>query len=264
MKKHLLAGLLALAPHALAAHEFWIEPETYAVAPGGRIVADLKVGEDFAGSTFSFNPRSFSRFDMAQAGAPEPVPGRPGDRPAVQIEAPGAGLLIFAHETEPQQVTYSAMADFEAFLAHKDWSQLRAVHEARGWPEAGFAERYTRHVKSLVAVGDGSGTDRVLGLQTEIVALANPYTDAAETLPVQVFLEGAPRADAQVELFEKAPDGSVTVSLHRTDAEGVATLPVSAGHSYLVDAVVIRPLEPSATAPELWESLWAGLTFAVP
>lgn len=264
MKKHFLAGILILAPHALLAHEFWIEPEAYQVAPGAQIVADIKVGENFAGSTFSFDPRSFLRFDMAQSGAPQPVPGRPGDRPAVQIEAPGAGLSVFAHETRPQRLTYSAMADFEAFLAHKDWSQLRAVHEARGLPEADFGERYTRHVKSLVAVGDGAGADRELGLQTEIVALANPYTDAGETLPVQVFLEGAPRADAQVELFEKASDGSVTVSLHRTDAKGIAALPVSSGHSYLVDAVVIRPREPSAAAPEVWESLWAGLTFAVP
>jgi len=65
---------------------------------------------------------------------------------------------------------------------------------------------------------------------TEIVALANPYTDDLSAgLPVQVFYDNAVRADAQVELFAKSADGSVEITTYRTDANGIATLPVQPG-----------------------------------
>ena len=126
-------------------------------------------------------------------------------------------------------------------------------------------ERYSRYGKALIAVGDGAGADREAGLETEIVALANPYTDdLSDGLPVRVLYQGAPRADAQVELFAKSPEGEVEITLLRTDAEGVALLPVTPGQVYLADAVVVRPLEPVAEDDPVWESLWASLTFKVP
>ena len=63
-------------------------------------------------------------------------------------------------------------------------------------------ETYRRYAKSLVAVGDGKGSDRDVGLDTEIIALANPYTDdVSGGLPVLVTLYGEPRKDAQVETY---------------------------------------------------------------
>jgi hypothetical protein len=85
-------------------------------------------------------------------------------------------------------------------------------------------------------------------------------------MPVRVLYRGAPRADEQVEIFEKAADNSVTVSTVRTDAGGVAVIPVKPGFTYMLDSVVLREPE-AALAAELdvvWESLWANLTFAVP
>ena len=114
-------------------------------------------------------------------------------------------------------------------------------------------------------MGDGAGADAEVGLVTEIVAEANPYTDdMSGGFPIRVLYNGAPRADAQVELFARPPSGEVEVSLHRTDADGRVTLPVRPGYSYLADAVVLRPMEPQAEKDPVWESLWASLTFAVP
>jgi hypothetical protein len=55
------------------------------------------------------------------------------------------------------------------------------------------------------------------------------------------------------------------ITLHRTDADGIASLPVK-GFSYLVDAVVLREptAELAAEAEIAWETLWAALTFGVP
>ena len=74
------------------------------------------------------------------------------------------------------------------------------------------------------------------------------------------------RADTQLEIFDKAPDDTVVITTTRTDSDGIAVVPVIAGHSYMLDAVVLR--EPSAELASgteaVWETLWANLTFGVP
>lgn len=260
-----LFALATLLPAALAAHEFWIDTQDWQVAPGADIVADIRVGEAFKGSAYSFLPPRFRRFDIVQGDIVTEVTGRAGDRPALNMAAPAEGLAVVVHVTSDYNLTYREWDKFVNFVTHKDWVPLLDEHKARGLPETGFRERYSRYGKSLIAVGNGAGMDRALGLETEIVALANPYTDTLDGgFPVRVFYQGAPRGGARVELFEKAPDGSVSIILDRTDADGTAMLPVKPGHTYLVDSVVIRALEPAEDTDPVWESLWASLTFQVP
>ncbi|MFA8387724.1 MAG: DUF4198 domain-containing protein [Pelagibaca sp.] len=256
---------LACLPVSLSAHEFWIDPVEYSVASDGTLVATLRVGENFAGAEQPYLDRSFERFDMQCAGRLAPVPGRAGDRPALNVAAPRDGLCVIIHQTTDYLLTYNEWQKFVDFVEHKDFDGVLAQHAARGLPESGFVELYSRHAKSLIAVGDGAGRDAKVGLLTEIVAEANPYTDnMAGGLPIRVLYNGAPRADAQVELFARPPSGRVKVTLHRTDANGRVILPVQPGYAYLADAVVLRPLEPRAENDPVWESLWASLTFAVP
>ena len=66
------------------------------------------------------------------------------------------------------------------------------------------------------------------------------------------------------ELWDRAPDGTVTVTLHRTDSTGHALLPVASGHVYMVDAVAMLETAPEAPRNAVWHSLWAALTFEVP
>ena len=110
-----------------------------------------------------------------------------------------------------------------------------------------------------------AGGDARMGLRTEIVALANPYTDdLTGGVPVQLWLDDAPRADVQVEVFAKSPDGAVAVSLARTDAEGIVRLPVAAGMRYMIDAVVLEAVAPDQPTNPEWRTLWANMTFGVP
>ena len=260
-----LALIACLLAGPATAHEFWIAPQAHDVPAGGELVADLRVGEKFEGSAFSYVPPNFTRFEVLMGGTATGVPGRAGDRPALRMAAPGEGLAIVVHQTREYALTYDDWAKFVRFAEHKGFPQVIDRHLARGLPREAVKERYTRFAKSLIAVGDGAGADREVGLLTEIVAEANPYADdLSGGLPVRVLYEGAPRVDAQVELFDRAPDGSVSVTTARTDAEGRAILAVAPGHSYLADAVVMLESEPTARNPAAWQSLWASLTFAVP
>lgn len=248
-------------------HEFWIDPPEFQLPAGSVVVADLRVGEGFSGSAQPFLPMGTRRFEVLLGEDTLPVEPRIGDRPALNRLVPGEGLAIAVHVTGDSTLTYADFAKFESFVTHKDAAWTLEAHRERGLPDEGFREVYSRYAKSLIALGSGAGEDREIGLETEIVALENPYTDEmSDGIDVAVFFRQAPRSDAMIEVFERAPDDSVTVSTVRTDETGRAIVPVRPGHRYMLDAVVMR--EPSAELAEerdaVWESLWANLTFSVP
>lgn len=249
----------------LQAHEFWIDAEDYTVAPGAPVTASFRNGENFVGGALSYIPGRTARFDMISGDAVSEVPARMGDNPAVALDSASEGLLILVHETTDRIVTYREWARFLRFVEHKAFEGVPDAHRARGLPEDTFRESYRRYAKALIAIGDGAGADRPVGLKTEIVAEANPYTDdLSGGMPVWVLLDGAPKAGAQVEMFDRGPDGEVEVTRHVADETGRVVLPVAPGHDYLLDSVAIEPLEPAADGDPVWKTHWAALTFAVP
>ncbi|WP_223421227.1 DUF4198 domain-containing protein [Tateyamaria pelophila] len=258
-----LAFWCAICASVATAHEFWLEPGAFQVAPGDQITAQLKNGQKFEGMSLSYFDRNIARFDVVMGDVVTSVDGRMGDSPALDIPASETGLVVVVHETTPSFVTYKEWEKFAAFAGHKDFADIYARHEANGFGPVPFKERYTRHAKALVAVGDGAGADRAMGLKTEFVALTNPYAPGFDgTMRVQLLYQGAPRVDAQVEVFDRAPDGAVTITLHRTDADGIAAIQVTPGHDYLFDGVVLATADDSEEA--VWDTFWAALTFGVP
>ncbi|PJI91847.1 putative GH25 family protein [Yoonia maricola] len=262
-----LALIFSLIAAPVVAHEFWIEPTAYQVSADTNLEANIVNGQEFTGAKLAYLPQRFVNFVLFAGEASARVEGRPGDMPALQQAPVADGLNIAAYQATNSVVSYETWEEFQTFVTHKDFGDVRSLHDARGLPDNGFTEVYSRHAKTLIGVGDSQGADRRVGLETEIVALTNPYTDTLDGgFSVQVYYRNDLRPDTQVEVFEKAPDSRVTISLYRTDADGIATFPVKPGYSYMVDAVVLR--EPSerlaAQSGAVWETLWANLTFGVP
>ncbi|WP_432816888.1 DUF4198 domain-containing protein [Sulfitobacter sp. JB4-11] len=267
-----LARLCFVATLALAvpasSHELWIAPLEYQADSGGNLQAHFRNGEGFEGTTLSYFDQRSTRFEMIVNGDTTKLTPRPGDKPAFTLpDGTPDGLIIVAHETTSSSLTYRDWEKFLKFAAHKDFADAGADHIAAGWPQDKFKESYTRHIKALMTLGDGAGSDQTVGMATEFTALTNPYApDFDGQMQVALTYQDAPRPDAQVEVFDRAPDDTVTITLHRTDADGRATIPVTPGHEYLFDAVVLRPADNPDADPEqpLWETLWAALTFKVP
>jgi hypothetical protein len=66
-------------------------------------------------------------------------------------------------------------------------------------------------------------------------------------------------------MYSKASSGELRASVHYTDADGIAILPIAAGSEYMLNAVIFRqPHERHRDPNAVWETLWANLTFAVP
>ena len=248
-----------------AAHEFWIDPTVFAVGSGEAIEAQLRVGEAYLGAAQPYLPRNFARFDVVSGDLTRQVQGRMGDIPALIMAGLPDGLAVVVHETAGQNLTWPTWERFVDFAAHKDLGDVAAMQDERGLDREGVRELYFRYAKSLIAVGEGAGGDARMGLRTEIVALANPYTDdLTGGVPVQLWLDDAVRADEQVEIFERAPDGTIVITTQRTDADGIARVPVRPGHDYMVDAVTLEPSDPFLDTDPEWVTLWANLTFSVP
>ncbi|MDF3349414.1 DUF4198 domain-containing protein [Sulfitobacter sp. KE34] len=266
----IIFSILSAAP--AFAHEYWLSPVNYQVESGEKIAAHFRNGEEFTGAAFPYLPNRLTRFEVKIGGKEVPLSPRAGDSPALSLPAPeGDALVVAVAETTPSKVTYEDFDKFLRFAKHKDFPKAESDHRANGWSTEKVVESYTRHVKTLIALGAGAGQDAPNGMATEFVALTNPYAaDFAGKMKVALLYQGTPRANAQIEVFDRAPDDSVTITLHRTDAAGEALVPVTAGHEYLFDAVVLRAAaEAQASAgydPDqpVWETLWATLTFAVP
>ena len=242
-------------------HEFWIEPERFQVETGAPLTAQLRNGERFKGSAIPYFPKRTARFELIRDGEVMPVGERTGDIPALETTAAGDGLVVILHETGPTLLTYQTWEKFAGFAEHKGFAEIRARHEARGLPMENFKETYRRFAKALVAVGTGEGSDADMGMETEFVSLSNPYNqDFNQHFRARLLYQGAPRGDAQVEIFERSPEGEVVITTARTNGDGVVTVPVTPGHDYLLDAVVLREADGEA----VWETLWASLTFGVP
>jgi len=223
----------------------------------------LRNGEEFEGVGLAYFERRIARFEVIQTGVRVPVTARMGDNPALDMSLPGDGLAVVVHETQPSFVTYQDWEKFDTFAVHKDFGDWRVQHDQLGFGDPPFKERYTRYAKALMAVGDGAGSDTRTGMLTEFVALTNPYAPGFDgVMRVALHYGSFLRENAQVEVFDRAPDGTVSITLHRTDANGVAAIPVRPGHEYLFDAVVLEPI--GAGEDAVWDTFWAALTFAVP
>lgn len=246
-----------------SAREFWIEPHQYHIPGGAPLIANFRFGQNFTGESRAYMPRKSSRFDVIHQGQTTEVTPDKGDLPALHSIAPPSGLLVILHETLPASLTYRRWDTFQAFARHKRFPGIHARHLARDLPKSGFTESYTRHVKTLVGVGAAEGTDTQTGMEIEFVALTNPYTDdPSGGFVVALYYQGAPHKNAQIEVYDRNPDGLVTVTLEHTDDTGQAIIPVQSGHEYLLDAVKLR--EPVGNDSAAWETLWAALTFSVP
>lgn len=266
IKNLALTIFVSIAAAPLLAHEFWIDSEKFQVETDENIVAYTKNGQDFQGIDLAYFTKRAARFERIENGVTRPVQARLGDSPVFDKPVNEEGLFTLVYQTNPERLTYREWEKFDKFARHKAFGDVLTQHRARDLDEDLFIEAYSRFAKALFAVGNGAGADAPRGLEIEIIALKNPYTDDVSAgLPVKVLYREMPRVNAQVEVFERSNKGETEITTVQTDDQGIALIPVKSGYSYLLDNVVLR-----APSPELaektgavWETLWAALTFEV-
>jgi len=259
----LCSSTLVALTGRLAAHEGWLEPDAYHVAPGDSVRLSLRVGENFTGEARPLNTERTAALQHFSAG------GRTDERPrlpappgvtAVEVPLTAPGTHLFALDGQPNTIELPA----DKFLAYLTEEGLDAVVQARrdcGREQTPGRERYRRCVKTLVRVGpvsDGTFAVRT-GQRLELVPVTDPLAArAGATLALTVLFHGQPLAHADVRAWSSPGPDRVTLK-GRTDANGVVTLTLPHAGSWLIALVHIVPLK---DVPDLdWESSWASLTF---
>lgn len=269
LKKYFQTAIIPffLLASPVSAHEFWLGPLDYTLEPGQKMQVEIRIGQDFKGNEFSFNPNQFFDYSLTDFTGKTAIDGRLGDMPSVEMVPPNEGLIVLNHFSTAMLLNYKDDGKFEGFLdsAGLDW--VLEKHIERGLPLFGFGEAYTRFAKSLVAVGTGVGSDVATGMPLELVALANPYTDEiANGLPVRLLWHGVGLPNIKIKVFHRLPDGeTVEQSYVTTNRSGLVSIPNNGPGDYLISGVhMIQPTQEDTerTGAE-WHSLWASMTYAI-
>ncbi len=260
------AFLLVFALPALA-HDMFLRPDTHWVAENGKVLVRLLNG------TFVRSENSITRDRLIDVAVVAPT-GRTaldtalwsvkGDTSTFTLTTGKAGTYVLGTSTRPKVLGLSA-AEFNTYLADDGVPDELAARKRDGRLGEPSRERYHKHVKALVQVGatpsEHFGT--VLGYPAEIVPLQNPYALArGGSLSVRLLSGGKPLAGQFVQYGGRtASGGRVAQRNTRSDASGVATIPLDRAGTYYVKFIHMQRLTGDAEAN--YESRWSTLTFAM-
>ncbi len=234
------------------AHDFWVNPDSFAVSVGASTALSMQVGHGDARRTSPIPSRRIQRF-AAWTPAGEVIDLR-GDGRLAPLE-PGLHLLVL--ETDADALSHLPADRFNAY-----------VREEGLWPAAAargrdVIERYRRVAKALIQAGaPGEGgqdlaTKRV-GLPLEIV-LVEPPADGA-TLAAQVMYKGRPLARALVKLTDLDHDAQPAAA-QVTDGEGLVHLRRPPPGRWLLNVVWTTPLDGDAGID--FDTIFSSLSFGI-
>lgn len=260
------AAALLAAP--AAAHDFWLQPDRFHVAPGDEVAVALLIGEPGAVEPWALEWRKVASFqDFApdhmfdlQASL-DPLEGRAPAAGRVDarltLSMPGTHMLAFA--------SHHALSDlpadeFAAYLEHEGLAGVIAYRKRMGTEGQRGRELYSRRAKALVQVGPTptDSVSRPIGQTLEIVPERNPLLLApGDMLSVRVLFHGKPLAGVSVVLESLAADARHATPT-RSDAQGRAAFPVPAWGAHKINVVWGHPIaDPRAD----YETIFASLTF---
>ena len=177
-----MAGLLLLVvTGALAAHDLFLKPDNFFVAPGGTVTVRVLNG------TFSKSENAVARDRLRDIslvtpdGVTHPDTSAWDDRSdtttsVLHVRVGASGTYVIGASVRPRELKLEAK-DFNAYLASDgvpDVLETRRRNDELGAPAR---ERYSKHVKALVQIGDRrtEGYATALGYPAELIPLDNPY-----------------------------------------------------------------------------------------
>jgi len=272
-----LLRLVALSATAFVAssaraHDQWLEPERRPFPTGATANVALHVGEAPASDEEKvFERAKFTQLFVRSRNGPVDLLGttKEGARPVIALDGLGKGeFLVVADrarvliELEPTK--------FEAYLVEEGLADVTRERAARGETNKPGRERYTRHMKSLVHVGDvvdhglaAAAQGQHLEILVETPAAARGHD---KSLNARVVLDRRPLAGAAVQLSVRTASGPRHLD-GRTSGDGrVSFAHPPAGFAILHLVHMRRCLEPdgSPCRDADWESAWGSFSFDLP
>ena len=256
------------------AHEFWFEPVTVPLAAGDTARLDLRVGEFFEGEVMGFSAtqtaalRQYSASGSKDLRALLPPPSR-GAVATLNLPLPAPGSYLFAFDSQPNQISLAADR-FHAYLHDEGLDFIKTQREAAGTAEKPGRERYRRHVKTLLRVGDAASAgaapataDKTYATRTgqrlEIVPSNDPLAmKPGDALGLQVLFDDKPLAGALLKAWNRQ-GGQTLIIRAKTSVDGKATFNLPYAGGWMISVVHMVPVKGAKDID--WDSLWGNLSF---
>ena len=269
MVKRLGGALVVLAILAtiVLAHDLFLKLDTYFVPPGTAVRVAVLNGT-FAKSEGSVTPdrlRDLSlvgptgRRDLPHA-AWEPS----GDTTWLTVTTGAAGTYVIGASLLPREIALKA-SDFNDYLKEDGIPDVLDARTRAGELKRPARERYQKHVKAVLQVGDtrSDAFATVLGYPAELVPLTNPYAlRVGDTLALRCLVDGNPVARQLVIAGGERGGTPMPEISARSDSAGVVRFALGARGRWYVKFIHMVPSTVPGDSVN-YESKWATITFEI-
>lgn len=257
-------ALVAVGAGVALAHDMFIKLDSFFLPPHSTVQVPLLNGT-FALSENSITWDRVLDAGIVTAGSRRAIGGEhwtaEGDTTFLAVTTGNPGTYVIGVSTAHRDFGLAA-ADFNAYLEHDGIPDVLEARERDGELEVDVWERYAKHVKAIVQVGDtpSGGWDMVLGYPAEIVPLANPYElGIGDELAVRCLVDGKPVANQLVIVGGQAGDEAMEERALRSDDDGVVRFTIDGAGRWYVKFINMARLQ---NDPDIdYESKWATLSF---
>jgi len=267
----LIVAVLTAAP--VAAHDYWLLPDTFTPKAGKGVVLNVRlhVGEAFkSDQEIAYAVKPLAKLELltsqGRAAADTITAPNAGDKPAHPVPLEHAGTSVLRIDRNWSAITLKA-DKFTAYLKEEGLDHVIAAREKAGEAGADGKERYRRCLKTIVQAGDAPGSEAThrFGQTLEIIPAKNPYSlKAGDELPIMLEFDAKPLAGVKVTAWHRAAKDLTAVTA-TTDKDGKVSLKLPKSGTWIVRTVYMRKAAADKLAPDAdWESFWASVTFAVP
>lgn len=259
--------LLLLAATSLAAHDLFLKLDNYFVPPGSALVVRVLNG------TFSTSEGAVAKSRVSDIAVVTPQGTTRldtttwtdrGDTSVLAVQTGESGTYVIGASLLPRELRLEAK-DFNTYLASDGLPDILQERRRAHALDRPARERYSKHVKAVVQVGDSrtDGYATALGYPAELIPLDNPYTlKPGATLRVRAVVEGEQVANQLVIAGGRTTsNGRIPQRSVRTDSAGVARIRIVSRGVWYLKFIRMRPAAGDTTID--YESKWATLTFAV-
>lgn len=272
MKRTSIAGLLVLMASGVWAHDMFLVLAEHSLDPNSPVSVSLYNG------TFDKSENAIARDRMldvsvvngaARVSHPATDQWRDEGQVAIlEFETGEPGTYVVGVSTAANMIELTA-EEFDDYLKHDGVLDVLEARQHEGDLTEPVRERYSKHVKTILQVGDAVTDSQSfkLGYPIEIVPLANPASlDVGDTLECLVLADGDPVADQLVYASHEGFHGHGEEGAHReaidtrTDENGVVKLDLSRAGRWYVRLIRMLPVDEEGVD---YESNWATLTFEI-
>jgi uncharacterized GH25 family protein len=264
-------GALVLCSGSATAHELFLKSEHAVASPGTHQIKLLN-------GSFDKSENSVARDRMrdvsiiANGKTIHPPHSAWSDDETkttsmLEYEAGAPGTYLIGVSTKPKVITLPAK-EWADYLKHDGVPDTLAVFEKQNRLE-NVRERYSKHVRAIVQVGEKKTTDYAtpLGYPVEILLEQNPYElKQGQEMSFRVLFAGKPVANQFVKVSYEGHHGHDKSGNHvaahqlRTDKDGRARFAVDKKSVWYVSLIHMQQIK---DAEADYESNWATVTFGV-